>query len=175
MDRKRKAAQREIIARRLESAFEDIYHNATLGCPRGLPADYSEYVHDDWDILSEHFGFILSEINDMRWGEPEHVEGYIAEKYGKVYTYGRGGATCAPDSWVKMHGGSSFNVYAPVTEDMGRPAMISLLLDVERWNEYVKAECSAEAVKDILMDAYDQAVESAKEALAARVEALVRI
>jgi hypothetical protein len=176
MSRKRKIAQRALIVSRMERAFVAVYHNATIHAYGAGPKDIEEYLSDDkqWEELSFHFSSLIDDVNgNAKYKEHGYIDQYIAREYGVVCTYGRGGATCAPEQWMSRRNSSSAAI--PVTDDMGRPAILKLALDVEDWNDYVKAECSKESIDYVLRYAYDQAKESAMEELAEKVERLVRI
>lgn len=176
MNRKRKAFIRQRLVSRLETAFQNIYHNATLGYWKA-PEDCKDFFSSElqWEILQDHFSWIVDEINDTSGHDHDYIEQYIARDYGKVYTYGRGGRTCAPKSWIHTGGGSTFNVSMPETDDLSRTAILRLALDVEAWNEYVKAECSSENIAEILGQAYADAKEANEEELKEKLTHLVTI
>jgi hypothetical protein len=175
--RPRKATQRQLIIDRMEKAFQSLYHNATINAYRILPDDAEEYLSSEsqWEILQEHFSWELSEINDTRGHDHDYIEQYIARDYGKVYCYGRCGATCAPSAWVSIHGGSSFSIDVPDSSDLSRFAILRRALDCERWNACVKAACSKESIYDILFNVYEDAKAEALEVLKLKVEALITI
>lgn len=176
MNRKRKAFIRQRLVSHLETAFQNTYHNATLGQWPDFK-DCKDFFSSElqWEILQDHFSWIIDEINDTRGTEHDYIEQYIARDYGKVYTYGRGGRTVAPESWIHTMGGSGFNISMPETDDLSRASIITLTFDIEAWNAYVKAECSSESISEILGQAYADAKEANEEELKEKLTHLVTI
>lgn len=62
--------------------------------------------------------------------------------YGKLYTWGRGGATLAPDDLIRQGGGSSFSCSHGGLEDLDREQQTELCLIVEAFNKYVENTCA---------------------------------
>jgi hypothetical protein len=178
MNRKRKIAVRSKLISALESAVSSLYHNASIHWPKRsqLPSDINDYLSDEeqWNLASETLSFTLDNINSSN-GEGPYIEDYVAKRYGEVYTYGRCGATCAPSSWVRTHGGSSFSIFQPETDEMSRAQIIELTNDINAWNALVTAECSSDSVVSILEYPYSEAKAEAGEALIGKVSALVTI
>jgi hypothetical protein len=178
MNKKRKAAIRGMLVRNLEACAKEIYHNATIRWPSAdkLPKDIGEYLSEERQWEEVQFA-LCARLNDVNAGigDKEYIEGYIAEKYGEVYTYGRGGRTCAPHRWVIGRGGSSFSISSFPLEDRPRRDIIKVTQDILRWNMYVAAECSADAIVNILSHPYQEAKGAAAEELIGKVEALIQI
>lgn len=63
--------------------------------------------------------------------------------YGKLYQYGRGGRTLAPDMLVNGHGGSSFSMAEDYCDDMPIADVVTLILIVESFNAMVAAWCKS--------------------------------
>ena len=101
---KRKAIQREIQEKSLNAALHEVYHNATLGDFPEVPKGYEEVA---WQELQDYYSLVA--LSDVKAGYVPGLES-IVDDYGKVYCYGRGDRTCAPQKWISTHGGSSFNV-----------------------------------------------------------------
>ena len=74
-------------------------------------------------------------------------------EYGKLYQWGRGGRTLAPDRLVKTHGGSSFSMRENYADDMPLADVVELIRIVEAFNRYVAAWCS----RDNLQSMFDEA------------------
>lgn len=69
-----------------------------------------------------------------------HIEGR-AHKYGPIYSYGRGGRTIAPDSWVNNRYRSfQARQYAP--DDLSSERASEALRDVLAFNAYIAAWCA---------------------------------
>jgi hypothetical protein len=73
---------------------------------------------------------------------PERAWQAIGE-YGKLYSWGRGGRTLAPDSLIKQRGGSSFSVREDYADDMPIAAVVELTRIVESFNRYVESWCES--------------------------------
>ena len=74
----------------------------------------------------------------------ENIDDHVKADYGTVYSYGRGGATLAPEKWINDRGGCGFNPVQYKYGDNETPRaelLTELLHDVRAWNQYVKAWC----------------------------------
>ena len=148
----RKAKQKAAIIALLNAEAERIYHNATLGYVKEW-ADLPDWLQEPlWEAEQFFFSCDIDAINNDMYGEVPYIEARIASDYGKVYTYGRGSRTCAPKDWISEHGGSSFSIKEYDPEDLSPGRAFALYLDIEAWNAYVKAECSAESRRDRMAD-----------------------
>ena len=143
----RKALQREALRRRLDAALRAVYHNATLG---RIPLVPQPWEDEEWDELSFYYSSV---IEDLKRGYILGFEDFCG-KYGDVFTYGRGGRTCAPCSWIRCRGGSSFSVrdaediIGSVEPSFG--VLAALVQDVEAWNAFVGASCAASNIEAVL-------------------------
>lgn len=72
--------------------------------------------------------------NNARW---ERIS-----EYGKLYQWGRGGRTLAPDDLITQHGGSSFSI-RDVVDDKSIAYLVELIQIVESFNAYVSAWCDS--------------------------------
>lgn len=61
--------------------------------------------------------------------------------YGRLYTWGRGGRTLAPDNLIKMRGGRSFSINTAPAEENSAADLVDLILTLESFNEYVESWC----------------------------------
>ena len=85
-------------------------------------------------------------LHDRRYFQKraKYIDDHVKADYGTVYSYGRGGATLAPEKWINDRGGCGFN---PVQYEYGdnetprAEVLTELLRDVRAWNKYVKAWC----------------------------------
>lgn len=76
--------------------------------------------------------------NKWREDQAESREGNIIQ-YGKLYQWGRGGRTLAPDNLVKTGGGSSF--WVKRGEDFAECSnayLTTMILDIDAFNTYVE-------------------------------------
>lgn len=121
---------------RLQDALNCIYHNATLPhlCdledvegglelkslldaghnPRNgynrAPSDiFHDAVYDAWlDTAQQEAVAALAAT--LRGEEGGADWGNLTSPYGRVYQWGRGGRTLAPEAWVRQRGGGSFSI-----------------------------------------------------------------
>jgi hypothetical protein len=64
-------------------------------------------------------------------------------EFGKLYQWGRGGRTLAPDHLVKRRGGSSFSVDESAFDDLPIADCVDSLRIVESFNRYVDSWCKS--------------------------------
>lgn len=121
----RKQDRQQRIRDRAENALLDLYHNATPRYPR--LNDQESEIFESW--FSDYATF---EIMDFWKDHP------IAQ-YGRVYTWGRGGRTLAPDDLIRTHGGSSFSINVEPAQEWPISKVVELTLIVESFNAYVEA------------------------------------
>ena len=155
--RERKTARYAALLAALEAEGKRLYHNATLSWPYNeIPDGMDEVAWGAWYLSVEDELYNLN----MNMYDPAWIDGRIALRYGKVYTWGRGGRTCAPEDWIRQNGGSSFNVKGPgdLMEGRGRAEGWRLLVDMRAWNEYVKDFCSEENIFEVIRGPIDEAV-----------------
>lgn len=62
--------------------------------------------------------------------------------YGKLYQYGRGGRTLAPDDLIKQRGGSSFSINEEYADELSATACVELIRVVESFNRVVSDWCN---------------------------------
>ncbi len=63
--------------------------------------------------------------------------------YGKLYTWGRGGRTLAPDDLIRQGGGSSFGIREDYADELPIRDVVHLIRVVESFNSYVQAWCES--------------------------------
>lgn len=134
------------------------------------------------DILHSEFGFEIDYINDggacgnVHYGAFEHNKDkspayrkYLNNKYrkeraempefqitdyGKIYQYGRGGRTLAPDSLIRHLGGSSFGL-AQFDRSDDYPNLaeaVEMIRIIEAFNDYTARYCSEENLAYLIKD-----------------------
>lgn len=64
-------------------------------------------------------------------------------EYGKLYQFGRGGRTLAPENLIHQGGGSSFSMDESAPDEMTISDCIELIVIVESFNRVVQAWCKA--------------------------------
>lgn len=149
---KLKAERKAHLLSILNDELRNLHHNAELRWVRewsDLPEALQEAIQER---EAEDYSWMLREINDVKNSSGDYIEQRIAREYGKVYTYGRSGATCAPKGWINTHGASSFSVKEYDLDDLSPGRAFARYLDIRAWNAYVKAECSAESRRECMAD-----------------------
>jgi hypothetical protein len=120
----------DLIAR-LETALEDLYHNATPTYP-DLESDYEQDLFQSW--FEDHARF---EIEDLKHDD---IHGRLVRLYGPVYQYGRGGRTLAPSKLI-VDRGASFRVARPDDLDLSPLEARQLIRMIEAFNRDAAAWC----------------------------------
>lgn len=69
-----------------------------------------------------------------------YITDYIVREYGAVYSYGRGGRTLAPESWINSRG-RGFNPMQYEYDEISAEKAAEMLRDVKLWNKWVKSWC----------------------------------
>jgi hypothetical protein len=64
-------------------------------------------------------------------------------EYGKLYQYGRGGRTLAPDELVETLGGSSFRIREEYADELPLAEAVRLIQTVESFNRYCADWCNS--------------------------------
>lgn len=141
---------KKALLSRLDDALTNMYHNATPSYPN----DVEEGDHfDEWlsDVGQREIEYIQDGLGVLpetwkkykRMGFPPQeryywLVGRITE-WGKLYQWGRGGRTLAPEDLVKTGGGSSFRVKdSDYFEDMSNADLTDMIQVVEAFNKYVE-------------------------------------
>jgi hypothetical protein len=141
------------LINRLDNALRELYHNATPHHPYKLIPDK---LHDRyWDWFNSAAGFELDYIKDnLGCTEEEYKKAkkkgwpclkerhfYLVSRiteYGKLYSWGRGGRTIAPDGLVNERGGSSFGIKnADNFEEYSNESLTDMIQVIEAFNQYV--------------------------------------
>lgn len=132
------------LQRRAERAIAGLYHLATPSYPR----EFGPFADDFDSWLSDFASLAIDDVN----------AGPVAEMFGRVYSWGRGGRTVAPESVIEERGGGSFRLTAAALEDWsaadltrGVRILESFAADVAAWNRDIPrqwAEYTAERVAD---------------------------
>ena len=163
MSRKeRRAAQYQALIAALDAERDKIRHNAEVRFPyEKIPKGLEYYA---WDLFQECAVWEIDDINKSR-GDPHYIEGYVARLYGPVSCYGRGGATCAPRSWIREGGGSSYCAASAeaLAEVRTRAEGWQLLADMRAWNEHVASFCSNENILEMVRPQIEEKIEEQKE------------
>lgn len=125
------------IIDRLNAELGNLYHNATpdysIGVPDALLNEYEEefnfwaeceidFIKTDLELMTKNGSKVAAKITD----------------YGKIYTWGRGGRTLAPEKLINQRGGSSFSIKQYDYDDISISDALELMEVLEAFNAYIK-------------------------------------
>lgn len=70
---------------------------------------------------------------------------WVGSKFGKIYTYGRGGRTLAPEQCIRTRGGSGFSIMSidDFSDERGKEWLTQAIQILESFNSYVAAWCKS--------------------------------
>lgn len=178
---------KQAICDRLNAALEDMYHNASPDYPWSLMEEYDRLMGEGaaMDLFNHEAGFEVEHLNaggpcglipygDMKHNADkspahkrllnrEYARDAGAEKWlpilehGKLYSWGRGGRTLAPDGLINQHGGSSFSIKQYDCEDMSNADAVVLIQAVEAFNAYVASWCSKANLVELFKERISEA------------------
>jgi hypothetical protein len=143
---------KKALLERLERALRDTYHNATPHhplMPDALAEDYWASFNDwaslEVDYIREGLGMTASEYakaKKLGWPCKGTREAFLVSRindYGKLYTWGRGGRTLAPDGLIHQRGGGSFSIKGhKCFIEYSNEALVALIQTLEAFNSYAE-------------------------------------
>lgn len=148
---------------RLDEALQNMYHNATVHIPFDLDLENNEF-----DYLLEDGSHAIADLQNALKTEDKHWKKQIKlgftdneryfwlvqriVEYGTIYSYGRSGATLAPNHLVSTRGGSSFRIKDSSDLELTRQEVTDLIQILEAFNKYVRDWNSAENVRFMILD-----------------------
>ncbi len=86
--------------------------------------------------------YVRKGMRDMRLDQAKSAW-ERAPEYGKLFTWGRGGRTLAPETLVKQGGGSSFRMREEWPDERTIAECVELILIIESFNRYVAQWCAS--------------------------------
>jgi hypothetical protein len=196
----RKAQNKEILLSRLDDALQSLYHNATPNHPRNIPeklweeydAQFYQWAESEVDFMRGGGCTGKTPYNEMKHKEEKymHLKSWPAiarieraqferekEKwfsildYGKLYTWGRGGRTLAPDGLINSRGAGFSIKKADDFSEYSREAIVDLIKAIDAFNEYILNWCSKKNLSYMWREHCDNKKDDLKsEAIEARKE-----
>jgi hypothetical protein len=196
----RKALNKTELLYRLSDALQSLYHNATPNHPRNIPDElWQEYDAQFYQWAEDEIHFMRgggctgkTPYNEMKhikekymhlksWPviarikraqfEREKEKWFSILDHGKLYTWGRGGRTLAPDGLINSRGASFSIKDAGEFAHYSREAIVDLIKAIDAFNEYVINWCSSENLSYMWADYCDNKKDDLKsEAIEARKE-----
>jgi hypothetical protein len=97
--------------------------------------------------------YVKRGMRQMREERAKYAAWESIGEYGKLYQWGRGGRTLAPENIVRTRGGSNFSLREDYADDMTIADVVELIRVVEAFNRYVVAWNS----RDNLQSMFDEA------------------
>lgn len=176
---------KKALLTRLESALNNLYHNATPHYPSGMPQELWDNFQDwfnnqaefEIEYIQDGLGCSAKEYKKAQRQGFTHNERYFwlvqrITEFGKLYTYGRGGRTLAPNDLISQRGGSGFSIKrADSFEDYSNERLTDMIQVIEAFNDYVEKWNSKENLQSMYNeDLQYQRAELASEAKATRKE-----
>lgn len=168
-----KAKRHAAIRARAVRALENLYHNATPSYPRLDDDDAArfqpwfedaaqseiEYIQDGGAYPGDFRKTLEHPANAGQY-KSEKARRYYVEKglreyredrqpweriseYGKLYQWGRGGRTLAPENLIKQRGGTSFGIRDDYADEIPIRDVVELIRVVESFNAYVDDWCQS--------------------------------
>lgn len=139
-----KTEHKQAIANRLDAALCDLYHNATPHYP-SLDTEQAQEQFQSWfefaasneiEYISDNLGCTQKEYDRQVKLGFQANERYFwlvsrITEYGKIYQYGRGGRTLAPQQLVSRNGRSE------TEQDLNAADSIEMIQILEAFNHYV--------------------------------------
>lgn len=126
-----KQKNKEILIDKLNDEIQNMYHNARwdwVECESDYESDLLE------SILNEEASMDIQDLN-------EGLSDIDMQDLGQVYSWGRSGATLAPEKLIKMKGGSLFAFIDALELDYTYEEMSSLLIKLTEFNRLVREYC----------------------------------
>ena len=138
--------------------IEHINGGGAHGLNSSLIPSYCQhpYVPKEMDCKSPHF--ISKWCLFMRQKALREINKYARHEriieYGKLYTWGRGGRTLAPDELIRQRGGSSFSIKNPEDLTLTLEEKTDMILTLEAFNASVEEWNSAENLREMWLEFY---------------------
>ena len=157
----RKLPLKDRILPRLQEALEDLYHNATPKNYSILDTEqmwelFQDLASQEIDYIREGLGLTPKNWQDEVRKGFTHNERYFwlvqrITEYGKLYAWGRGGRTLAPDQLISQRGGGAFKIKGNSEfTDMSNADITDMIQVIEAFNKYVKDWNSSESIKAMM-------------------------
>jgi hypothetical protein len=85
--------------------------------------------------------YVAKGMRDMREESAGHAWQNITD-FGKLYSWGRGGRTLAPENLIEQRGGGAFSIREDYADEMPISSVVDLIRIVESFNRYVESWCA---------------------------------
>lgn len=160
---------KQALLDRLDEALSNMYHNAKLHIPMSIDdpdGKFFSFLMDQGELELEYIRDGLG-CDDKYWqkqaklgfSSPNERNAWLVSRiveYGKIYSWGRGGATLAPINLIIQRGGGSFRIKdSSYFEDMSNEDLTDMIQVLEAFNSYIEDWNSSESIRAL----YDQFLE----------------
>lgn len=186
------------IINALNSELQNLYHNARMNYPCNECDECEKLGFNTYEYLSECASFEIQHLNDyascgnIPYGNYEHnkdlhpyakrmknreyyrdlrhnPESQISD-CGNLYTWGRMGATLAPNNLINARGGSRFSIKQFDLDDLNAESATDMLRIVSAFNSYVGSWCSEENLSYMLKEGLKEKAQSLRDSLKALIK-----
>jgi hypothetical protein len=124
-----------------ESEFDYVNDGGAYGLDYAAtlrhPANAGRYTSDAARLRYVRRGMQAMRLERDRWARWE----WTRERFGRIYSWGRGGRTVAPEGLIRTHGGSRFSTDEGLPAERSIAFCVDLILVLESFNAYVRAWC----------------------------------
>lgn len=86
--------------------------------------------------------YVRAKMRAMREARAKYAAWEYIHEYGRLYQWGRGGRTLAPDRLIRQGGGGSFSIRKDYANDMNAEQLTDFVRVLESFNQYVGAWCA---------------------------------
>ena len=157
----------------LNQLIRDQHHNARLDYPYNLMDALAAVDERDdiYNLISEWASFEIQWMNDMcgytkkeiyptrkalRSKKPDNNDcilvARLTNEQGKLYTWGRSGATLMPDRLIEPRGGSSYAFKQFECDDISHEDATELIQQLHAFNRFVESWCSEKNLSYMLKE-----------------------
>lgn len=157
------------LLERLDNALKNIYHNATLHIPMSVDDPTGEIFNEilecgsmEIEYIEEGLGLTAREWKKAVKLGFSHNERYFwlvsrITEFGKLYQWGRGGRTVAPERLINQRGGLGFRIKdSSYFDEVSNADLTDMIQVIEAFNHYVETWCSAKNILELVRDIQEQ-------------------
>lgn len=144
-----KTEKKQAIIERLDASLRGMYHNARMAHIHTVDVDSQEV--DEWfeeaayfaiEALRSKLDYTDKEMRRGAWLGNKHMREMLLvtkiTEYGELYTWGRGGATLAPDNLINNSGCVFTLKKGDDFEEKSNSELVEMVQIIDAFNEYVQ-------------------------------------
>lgn len=130
-----KTEKKQAIIERLDASLRGMYHNARMAHIHTVDVDSQEV--DEWFEEAAYFA-IEALRSKLDYTDKEMLLVTKITEYGELYTWGRGGATLAPDNLINNSGCGFSLKKGDDFEEKSNSELVEMVQIIDAFNEYVQ-------------------------------------